>query len=169
MTILHARLSGSVPYWVIGVPPPPLFGVARHFLSMLQHMWLLRDGHFIMKWRELEGKKPGSPMWLRGRHEVSEKRFGGNQNKGLGKAGGEKNCCRRMNLVWKRSRDSALMALSQRWGPKEGLDNAILGLRIWVNVCDLQKEEFLYWRALALRNWQLNLPWEGRPCALVSW
>lgn len=39
----------------------------------------------------MKGNKPGSPMWLRDRHEVSEKRFGGNQNKDLGKARGEKN------------------------------------------------------------------------------
>lgn len=53
----------------------------------------------------------GSPMKLRDRHEMSVKRFGG-QNKDLEKVGKE-NWWRRMNPVREGFRDSVRMDLSQ--------------------------------------------------------
>lgn len=60
----------------------------------------------------MKRNKVGSPMRLRGRHEVSVKRFCGHQNKDLEKVGKE-NWWRRMNSVREGFRDLVWIDLSQ--------------------------------------------------------
>lgn len=59
----------------------------------------------------MKGNKPGSPMRLKGRHEVFEKRFGDNQNTVRASRGRE--LVEEINPIREGSRDSVLMDLSQ--------------------------------------------------------